>query len=168
MCERALQDKEAKVNILLDFLLNLTTMTALYLGHKPTNVMIDSRTKPQFDKIKANKDNRTLKFHIFNTQPLLQMKLLTSVLTWRPSVHLIRNMILFASADYRVIQKKALIEPINSTPDQFDVNKKVKIDSKRNKSDDKVSGEFISLMLCSSKPPFRTILTILTKMDDCE
>ena len=46
MCERALQDKDAKVNIVLDFLLNLTTLTTLYLGHKPTNVMIDSRTKP--------------------------------------------------------------------------------------------------------------------------
>ena len=44
------------------------------------------------------------------------------------------------------------------------MNKEVKIDSKRNKSDDKVSGEFISLMLSSSKPPFRTSLTILTKM----
>ena len=128
------------MNIVLDFLLNLSTLTALYSGHKPTNVMIDSRTKPQFDKIKANKDNQTLKFGIFNSLPLLQMKLLTSVLTWRPSVHLIRNMILFASADYRVIQKKALIEPINSTPDQFDANKNVKIDSKRNKRDEKVSG----------------------------
>ena len=67
MCERALQDKEAKVNIVLDFLQNLTTLTALYLGHKPINVMIDSRTKVQFDKIKANKGNRTLKFHIFNS-----------------------------------------------------------------------------------------------------
>ena len=48
------------------------------------------------------------------------------------------------------------------------MNKEVKIDSKRNKSNEKVSGEFVSLMLCSSKPPFRTSLTILTKMEDCE
>ena len=59
------------MNIVLDFLLNLTTTTMLYLGHKPTNVMIESRTKEQFDKIKANKDNCTLKFDIFNTLPLV-------------------------------------------------------------------------------------------------
>ena len=73
MCARALQEKEAKVNIVLDFLLNLSTLTVLYAGHQPTGAMIDSRTKAQFDKIKANKDNKTLKLDIFNTLPLVQM-----------------------------------------------------------------------------------------------
>ena len=44
MCEKALQQKDAYVNILLDFLLNLTTLTPLFFGHKPTSAMIDSRT----------------------------------------------------------------------------------------------------------------------------
>ena len=44
MCERALQHKDAYVNILVDFILSLTTLTPLYSGHKPTNAMIDSRT----------------------------------------------------------------------------------------------------------------------------
>ena len=43
----------------------------------------------------------------------------------------------------------------------------MKINSKRNKIDDKVSGNFISLMLSAAKPPFRTVLTILTRMN-CE
>ena len=66
-----MQDKEAKVNIVLDFVLNLVTLTDLYPGRKPMNLMIDSRTKEQFDKIKANKDSRTLKLDIFNTSPLI-------------------------------------------------------------------------------------------------
>ena len=66
-----MQDKEAKVNIVLDFVLNLVTLTDLYPGLKPMNLMIDSRTKEQFDKIKANKDSRTLKLDIFNTSPLI-------------------------------------------------------------------------------------------------
>ena len=72
MCERALQEKDAKVNIIIDFILNLTTYTELYPGHKPTNLMIDSRKKEQFDRIKANKDSLTLKLEIFRTQPMLQ------------------------------------------------------------------------------------------------
>ena len=44
MCQRALMNKDAHVSILIDFLLDLTTLTPLYLGHKPTTAMIDSRT----------------------------------------------------------------------------------------------------------------------------
>ena len=33
MCERALQHKDAYVNILVDFILSLTTLTPLYSGH---------------------------------------------------------------------------------------------------------------------------------------
>ena len=44
MCDRALQHKNTYVNILLDFMLNLTTLTPLFSGHKPTTAMIDSRT----------------------------------------------------------------------------------------------------------------------------
>ena len=44
MCERALMHKDARCNILVEFLLDLTTLTPLYIGHKPTTAMIDSRT----------------------------------------------------------------------------------------------------------------------------
>ena len=71
MCEMALQMKEANVNILRDFVLELTTLTPLYPGHKPTPKMIDIRTKKHFENIKANKDKKTLKFDIYSTQPKL-------------------------------------------------------------------------------------------------
>ena len=48
MCERALQHKDAYVNILVDFILGLATLTPLFSGHKPTTAMIDSRTLQQF------------------------------------------------------------------------------------------------------------------------
>ena len=44
MCEMALQMKEANVNILQDFLLELTALNPLYDGHKATTKMIDIRT----------------------------------------------------------------------------------------------------------------------------
>ena len=50
MCAKALYEKEANVNIVLDFVLNLTTITDLYPGHKPIDVMIDSRSKEKFDR----------------------------------------------------------------------------------------------------------------------
>ena len=71
MCERALQHKDAYVNILVDFMLNLTTLTPLYSGQKSTTAMIDSRTLKQFENIKANKDRSTLKLDIFQTMPML-------------------------------------------------------------------------------------------------
>ena len=71
MCERALQHKEAYVNVLVDFMLDLTTLTQLFSGHKPTTAMIDSRTPRQFQNIKANKDKNTLKLDIYSTMPML-------------------------------------------------------------------------------------------------
>ena len=68
------------------------------------------------------------------------MQLLTKSVLWTPSVHLIKNFVLFVSADHKVVQKDVLIEPVSSTADQMDVNSRVKINSKRNKFDDKVSG----------------------------
>ena len=71
MCEKALLHKHAHVNILLDFILKMTTLTPLYSGHKPTKAMIDSRTPKIFENIKANKDKNTLKLDIYSTQPML-------------------------------------------------------------------------------------------------
>ena len=65
MCESALQWKDSNVNIVLDFMLNLTTLTPLYIGHKPTGLMIDNRTKKQFENIKANKHQNTFKLDVF-------------------------------------------------------------------------------------------------------
>ena len=67
MCERALQQKDANVNILLDFVTDLTSLTPLFLGHKPTSVMIDKRSPEQLDKIKANKDSLTFSLNIYKT-----------------------------------------------------------------------------------------------------
>ena len=59
------------VNILVEFMLDMTTLIPLYIGHKPTTAMIDSRTLQQFDNIKANKDRNTLKLDIYSTMPML-------------------------------------------------------------------------------------------------
>ena len=65
MCERALQNKDAYVNILVDFILNMTTLKPLFCGHKPSTAMIDSRSLQQFENIKVNKDRNTLKLDIY-------------------------------------------------------------------------------------------------------
>ena len=71
MAGRALQQVDANVNILLDFLNDLTIIHPLYLGQKPTTAMIDKRTAQKFAYIKANKDKKTLKFDIYSTLPML-------------------------------------------------------------------------------------------------
>ena len=71
MSERALQQKDANVNILLDFVIDLTTLTPLFFGQKPTSVMIDIRSPEQFDRIKANKDSLTFSLNIYKTSPML-------------------------------------------------------------------------------------------------
>ena len=138
MCAKALYEKEANVNIVLDFVLNLTTITDLYPGHKPIDVMIDSRSKEKFDGIKANKDKHTLKFDVFNTFPLLHKEFETLVFSWNPSIHHLKDLILFTTADQLQIHKSILSEPIRSTADQLDIHERVRIISKRNKFVDKV------------------------------
>ena len=89
MCERALQHKDAYVNILVDFMLDMTTLTPLFFGHKPSTAMIDTRSPQQLENIKANKDKNTFKLDIYSTMPMLQMRYLTTISDWSPSVHLI-------------------------------------------------------------------------------
>ena len=68
MCAAALQHKNANVNIILDFVHDMTSLTPLFLGHKPTsNLMIDPRSPLQFEKIKANKDSLTFNLNIHKT-----------------------------------------------------------------------------------------------------
>ena len=67
-----MQQSDAKVNKSLDFMVDKTELTPLFSGHKPFSVMVDTRTKKMFAKIMANKDQLTLHFAIFKTQPVLQ------------------------------------------------------------------------------------------------
>jgi hypothetical protein len=105
MCERALQHKDAYVNILVDFMLDMTTLTPLFFGHKPTTAMIDTRTPQQLEHIKANKDKKTLKLDIYSTMPMLQLRYPTTISDWIPSVFLIGKTVLFATADELFIHK---------------------------------------------------------------
>jgi hypothetical protein len=72
MYERAKQQSDAKVNKSLDFVVDKCPLTSLFSGHKPVNVMIETRTKKQFASIVANKDQLTLSFAIFKTHPALE------------------------------------------------------------------------------------------------
>ena len=72
MFERALNLKDAKVNKSLDFMIDKLKLLPLHPGHKPSSVMIDSRSKRLFDKIKANKDKSTLLVDIYETLPVLE------------------------------------------------------------------------------------------------
>ena len=146
MCEKALQLKDVYVNVLVDFVLNLTTLTPLFSGHKPTTAMIDCRTSRMFENIKANKDRNTLKFDIYSTMPMLQMRYQTSISDWVPSVHLIGKIVLFATADELIIHKDITF-------------------GKLKKATDKVieQGEFVSIMLSAAKSPFRTCLTVFAR-----
>ena len=68
MCEAALQHKNANVNLILDFVHDMISLTPLFLGHKPTSkLMIDARSPLQFEKIKANKDSLTFNLNINKT-----------------------------------------------------------------------------------------------------
>lgn len=46
------------------------------------------------------------------------------------------------------------------------MHEQIKINSKRNKVVDEIEGEFVSLLLSTDKAPFRTALTILTKLNE--
>ena len=67
-----MQQSDAKVNKSVDFVVDKCALSSLFDGHKPVNVMIDTRTKKQFEAIVANKDQMTLEFSIFKTHPVLE------------------------------------------------------------------------------------------------
>ena len=70
----------------------------------------------------------------------------TSICSWSPSVHLIGNTILFATADELFIHKDTTY-------------------GKLKKATDKVTeeGEFVSIMINTALPPFRTFLTVFAR-----
>jgi hypothetical protein len=45
MCERAMQQGDAKVNKSLDFIVDKCELFPLFSGHKPLSTMIDARTE---------------------------------------------------------------------------------------------------------------------------
>ena len=55
------------MNMIPDFVLDLTELTPLYAGHMPNSAMIDIRSPEQFSKIKANKDSLTFSLNIYKT-----------------------------------------------------------------------------------------------------
>ena len=54
ICEKALQQKDANVHKVIDFLLELTSPTLLVLGQKHDSIMINKRTEAQFQNLKTN------------------------------------------------------------------------------------------------------------------
>ena len=74
------------------------------------------------------------------------MRYTTSISDWVPSVHLISNVVLFATADELSIHKDITY-------------------GKLKKATDKVieEGEFVSMMLSAAKYPFRTCLTVFAR-----
>ena len=46
-------------------MLDKTSPNSLYNGHMPISVMLDTRTRKCFEKIKANKNNLTLKIDLY-------------------------------------------------------------------------------------------------------
>ena len=65
LLKMALSQKDANVNIMVNFLSSLTTIDPLIPGQIPSLLMIDNRTPEQFKSIKDNKDRKSLKFDIF-------------------------------------------------------------------------------------------------------
>ena len=78
--------------------------------------------------------------------PMLQMRYQTSISDWVPSVHLIGNSVLFATADELLIHKDTTYGRLT-------------------KATDKVieEGEFVSMMLSVATYPFSTCLTIFAR-----
>ena len=54
ICEKALQQKDANVHKVIDFLLELTSPNLLVLGQKHDSIMINKRTEVQFQNLKTN------------------------------------------------------------------------------------------------------------------
>ena len=75
ICEKAMQQKDANVHRVDEFLLELTPPTPLFLGQKPDNLMIEKRTKDTFYKLKTNYNDPSLVLQIFNERPKVQEKI---------------------------------------------------------------------------------------------
>ena len=60
------------MNKSFEFLVGKTAHTTLFSGHKPSSVMIESRSRKQFAKIKNNRDVSALTVEIFKTFPVLE------------------------------------------------------------------------------------------------
>ena len=70
LLKMALSQKDANVNIMVNFLNSLTTIDPLIPGQIPPPLMIDNRIPKQFKSIIDNKDRKALKFDIFQNAPV--------------------------------------------------------------------------------------------------
>jgi hypothetical protein len=61
--------------------------------------MVDSRSNSKFARIKANRDQPTLNLKIYQTFPTQLRQKKTQISAWAVSVHKIKNLFLFATAD---------------------------------------------------------------------
>ena len=61
----------------VDFLTDKTGLTYLFHGHKPTSVMVDSRSTQDIEDVKANKDRDSLKIDVFTDPPIFLKKIAT-------------------------------------------------------------------------------------------
>ena len=75
------------MNLTVEFLTDKTGLNYLFSGHKPTSVMVDSRSKQDIANVKANKDRDSLKTDFFTDPPVFVRKIATKNKEWRPSVH---------------------------------------------------------------------------------
>ena len=60
------------MNKSFEYLVGKTAHTTLFEGHKPISVMIESRNRKQFAKIKKNRDVSALTVEIFKNFPALE------------------------------------------------------------------------------------------------
>ena len=100
---------------------------------KTLDFMLDRRLKNSYGRYKDSKLN-TLRAEFFEKKPMFVRQIVSDIRFWNPSVHHIRDKILFASAD--------------------DVN----IETKKGK----ISGAKVILQLNSSKTPYKTEMTMTT------
>ena len=65
------------MNLTVDYLTDKTDLTYLFPGHKPTSVMLDSRSKQDIADVIANKDKDSFKTDFFTETPVFVKKLAT-------------------------------------------------------------------------------------------
>ena len=132
-------------------MLDKCSLTSLFPGHDPLSVMIDSRSKKNFAKILANKEQVTLNLEIFKTFPVLERQILTSVSSWIPSLHKLGEKILFAISDGKSISHDS------------------SYGKKKNDGTVTLTDEFVSLFISLASSPSQTRLTIFVKRNgfDC-
>ena len=97
--------------------------------------MVDSRSNSKFARIRANRDQPTLKLKIYETFPIQLLQKKTQIPSWTVSVHKIQNLFLFASAD------------------ELQVTKDTSYGKKKKDGSLRVTGEFVFMMISTYSVP---------------